>query len=188
MFPMAYHVYFGGSMTPSGSYTFPPGVALQLPANAAIDLNVHYVNKGTAPITGEAYANLYTVEQTEVQNIARTLNLSNQDIPIQPGQRVTHSKTFTFTSLTRVLALTSHTHKLGEKFVIKIAGGARDGEVIYTSTDWEHPRLINFPNPIVLQPGQGLRSEVTYFNNTSRAVNFGLTSEDEMGIIFGYYY
>ena len=31
-------------------------------------------------------------------------------------------------------------------------------------------------------------SEVTYFNNSAKAVSFGLTSEDEMNIIFGYYY
>jgi hypothetical protein len=31
-------------------------------------------------------------------------------------------------------------------------------------------------------------SEITYNNTTDRTVSFGLTSEDEMGIIFGYYY
>jgi hypothetical protein len=29
---------------------------------------------------------------------------------------------------------------------------------------------------------------VTYNNTTNKIVNFGLTSEDEMNIIFGYYY
>jgi hypothetical protein len=79
-------------------------------------------------------------------------------------------------------------HKLGEKFVIKIAGGARNGEIVYTSTDWEHPNIINYPTPILLNAGEGLTSEITYNNTTSRIVSFGLTSEDEMGIIFGYYY
>jgi hypothetical protein len=40
----------------------------------------------------------------------------------------------------------------------------------------------------VLQAGQGLTSEITYYNETNQAIGFGLTSEDEMGIIFGYYY
>jgi hypothetical protein len=84
--------------------------------------------------------------------------------------------------------LTSHFHKLGQKFVIKIAGGTRNGEIVYTNNDWEHPLLKSFSTPIVLQPGEGLTSEVTYTNNTSKTVGFGLTSEDEMNIIFGYWY
>ncbi|MEY3855295.1 MAG: hypothetical protein RIS68_1309, partial [Bacteroidota bacterium] len=36
--------------------------------------------------------------------------------------------------------------------------------------------------------GEGLTSVVTYVNNTTKNLSFGLTSEDEMDIIFGYYY
>jgi len=45
-----------------------------------------------------------------------------------------------------------------------------------------------FAEPIVLRAGEGLTSEVTYNNTTSATIRFGLTSEDEMNIIFGYYY
>jgi hypothetical protein len=39
-----------------------------------------------------------------------------------------------------------------------------------------------------LGPGEGLKSIVTYNNNTGTTVRFGLQSTDEMGIIFGYAY
>ena len=42
--------------------------------------------------------------------------------------------------------------------------------------------------PIVLQKGQGLRSIVTYVNTTTSNISFGLMSDQEMDIIFGYYY
>jgi hypothetical protein len=84
--------------------------------------------------------------------------------------------------------LTSHVHKLGEKFVIKINGGPRNGQVVYESTDWENPLIKDFPTPLVFNKGEGLTSEITYNNTTTKTVKFGLTSEDEMGIIFGYYY
>jgi hypothetical protein len=77
---------------------------------------------------------------------------------------------------------------LGEQFVIKIKNGPRDGEVVYTSKDWHHPEVINFSSPLILEAGEGLVSEITYNNTKDKVVNFGLTSEDEMGIIFGYYY
>ena len=78
-------------------------------------------------------------------------------------------------------------HQLAEKFVIKIKGGPRDGEVVYTNLDWHNPPLVNLSPPIQLSAGQGLTSEITYNNTTDAVVKFGLTSKDEMGIIFGYY-
>ena len=63
-----------------------------------------------------------------------------------------------------------------------------DGEVIYENTDWEHPKVINYDTPIILQAGEGLTSVATYVNDTNKDIGFGLTSEDEMDIIFGYYY
>ena len=185
---MPYHVFFGGSMSPTSDYRFPPGVAMRVPANAAIDLNSHYVNRTPAAFPGEAFVNLHTVDQAQVQHVAAALNWGNQSFQLPPKQRTTTTKSFTVDARTTVFALTSHMHKRGEKFVIRIKGGARDGEVVYTNTDWEHPAFLNLTTPIVLDPGQGLTSEITYNNETDRVISFGLTSEDEMGIIFGYYY
>ena len=188
MLPMAYHVFVGGSMTPTGGYSFPPGVALRLPANASLDFNVHYVNTSSAPITGEAYANLYTVDSSQVQHVASTLNLANTALALPAMQRTTQTKSFAFTRTTRILSLTSHMHKRGERFVIRVNGGPRHGEVVYENTDWEHPKLVSYDPPLELQAGEGLTSVITYNNTTDRAISFGLTSEDEMGIIFGYFY
>jgi hypothetical protein len=185
---MAYHLYIGGSMAPDSSYSFPPGVALELPANTGLDLNSHYVNKTAAPFMGEAFANLYTVEKSAVSKIARTLNLNNTSIQLPANTRTTLSKTFTFSEKRNVLMLTSHMHKLGEKFVIKFAGGPRNGEVLYETTDWSHPSIKTFDPPLVLDAGQGLTSEITWNNTNAKPISFGLTSDDEMGIIFGYYY
>lgn len=188
MLPMAYHVFAIGSQSPSFSYAFPPGTALYLPPDMAFDMNSHYVNKSFSEITGEVNVNLYTLPQVEVKYVVRALNLANQALELPPNQRTTATKTFTMAKKTYIVALTSHTHQLGEKFVIKIAGGARSGEVVYTNTDWHHPPMITLDPPLVLNPGEGLTSEITYRNTSAATVRFGLTSQDEMGIIFGYYY
>ena len=185
---MQNHVFFGGAMESDKEVRFPAGIALRLNAATPLDLNAHYFNRTNMTLKGTNYVNFYTVPAASVQNEARTLDLNNTDITIPAGQRRTFTKTFTFNTLTRVIMLTSHTHRLGEKFVIKIAGGARNGEVVYENTDWEHPLMKTFAAPIELKAGEGLTSEVTYMNNTAKAVSFGLTSEDEMNIIFGYYY
>jgi hypothetical protein len=48
MLPMACHVFIGGSMAQASDYAFPDGVALQMPALMAIDMNVHYGKRRTA--------------------------------------------------------------------------------------------------------------------------------------------
>ena len=188
MIPMACHVFIGGSMNQNGDYVFPSGVALRLPASMAIDMNVHYVNRTSGEIPGEGYANLYTVPVSQVQKVAHTLNMGNTSISLPAGKTTTLEKTFTVSATTNVFMLTSHMHGLGVRFQIKVVGGARDGETVYESVDWEHPQIITFPQPIVLQPGQGLKSVITWNNTTNRTVTFGLQSTDEMGIIFGYFF
>lgn len=188
MIPMAYHVFFSGAGTQLEDHVFPAGVALKLPANAALDLNTHFVNRTASPIVGEAFINLYTVDASKVERVASTLELGNEDLSLPPGRRTVVRKTFTFAAATSIVMLTSHFHEHGEQFVIKLAGGPRDGQVVYTSTDWSHPVITWFAQPLVLQRGEGLTSEATYNNTTSRTLTFGLTTQDEMDIVFGYAY
>jgi hypothetical protein len=188
MLPMSFHVYMAGAQTPVSDFSFPPGVALRLPANMALDFNSHYVNKSKEEIIGEVHINLYTTPLSNVQKVARPLNLGNTNFSLPAKQKTTIIKHYLVDRPTNIVSLTSHTHQLGEKFVIKIKNGSRDGEIVYTSTDWHHPEVINFPSPLVLKAGEGLTSEITYNNTKDKVVSFGLTSEDEMGIIFGYYY
>lgn len=188
LLPMACHVFFAGAMTPEFDYRFPPGVALRLPANAALDVNVHYANRSPVPLTGEAMANLYTTDAANVTTVARTLNLANTSFSLQPRQRTTIRTQFNITTATTVLALTSHMHSLGEQFEIRVRRANGSESPVYVNTDWEHPAFITFASPLVLAPGDALVSVVTYNNPTDRLVTFGLLSSDEMNIIFGYAY
>lgn len=185
---MGYHVFFAGSMQSRSDFTFPAGTALRVPANSAVDLNVHYANHTTGPVQGEAYVNFHTVPASQVVHPLSTLNLQNTTLMLPAGQVTVVTKDFVFGAPTTIVGLTSHMHARGTKFQIRIVGGARDGELVYESTDWEHPALVNYATPIALAAGQGLRSTVTYNNTTNRLITFGLTSDQEMDIIFGYYY
>ncbi|MBC8153860.1 MAG: hypothetical protein H7Z72_13205 [Bacteroidetes bacterium] len=185
---MANHVFLGGGTESNQDYTFPAGMALKFPANYSVDVNAHYFNKTSAVLYGENYVNLYTTAPATVQHVVQELDLGNQGIDIPAGQRRTFTKSWTFDKARHIVMLTSHNHKLGEKFLIKIKGGPRDGQVIYESTDWEHPLIKNFTPALALAKGEGLTSEITYYNTTTQTVRSGLTSDDEMGIIFGYHY
>ena len=185
---MSNHIFLGGGTDPNSDYTFPEGMALQLPVNASIDLNPHYFNKTTGNLYGENYVNLYTVPADQVKKIVQMIDFNVTSFSLPANQTTTITKDFKFDKPVAVVSLTSHYHARGKLFQIKIKGGSRDGEVIYENTDWAHPKVINYDTPILLQAGEGLTSVVTYVNDTKNTIGFGLTSEDEMDIIFGYYY
>jgi hypothetical protein len=185
---MQNHIFLGGGTDVNTTYTFPAGVAFKVPANTSLDLNAHYFNKQNTGLTGENFINLYTVQQASVVKEAKSINFANLNFSIPANTTKTITTNFTFSSVATVFMLTSHFHKLGQKFVIKIFGGARNGEIVYENNDWQHPLVLNYASPIQLNSGEGLTSIATYNNTTNKTVNFGLTSEDEMNIIFGYYY
>lgn len=180
--------YVLGTQLRNTSYEFPEGVALRLPANYGLDINNHYVNYSDEAITGEISVNLHTVDQSEVQHIAKNIFLNNTNFTLPAGKVTTLSKTWAFNETSNIFLLSSHAHQYNTEFRIFISGGTRDGELVYFSKDWEHPPLIEYDPPIVLNPGEGLRAEATYNNTTDSNLNFGLLSVNEMMIIFGIYY
>ena len=187
---MNWHLFIGGSMVEEEDYMFPTGVALPLDVNAAIDFNTHFINRTSKTIPGECYANIYTTDLSKVQHVAQTLFLANQNFTLAPNKQtvITQDNPNSTGSAMNIFMLTSHNHEWGKKFQIKIKGGTRNGEVVYESSDWSNPVVKTFDPPIVLNDGEGLTSIVTYLNNTNRTIQFGLTSQDEMDIIYGYYY
>jgi Copper type II ascorbate-dependent monooxygenase, C-terminal domain len=188
MLPMACHVFFAGAMTPDFDYQFPAGIALRLPPNTSLDFNVHYVNRSPIPLPAQAFANLYFVNKSAVQTVAQTLNFANEDLTLPPNQRTTVRRAFSVNRRTTILALTSHMHSMGERFEVRVRRASGAETVVYTNTDWEHPVFTNYDTPIVLEPGDALVSNVTYNNVSTKTIRFGLSSDDEMDIIFGYWY
>jgi hypothetical protein len=188
---MLYHIFLGGSMTEEADYWFPKGIAIPLEANAGIDFNAHYVNGTSSTIPGECYANIYTLDSSQVQHIAKPIFSLSTDFTLPPHQEtVVTDNVFTDTASTpmNVFMLTSHYHARGKQFQIQIVGGKRNGEIVYTNSEWSHPLVKTFDPPIILNKGEGLRAIVTYYNNTPNTIQFGFKSTDEMNVIFGHYY
>lgn len=185
---MSNHIFLGGGTDPNSDYSFPAGMAIQLPANGSIDLNPHYFNKTADNLYGENYVNLYTIPADQVKKVVQMIDFNVTSFTLPANQKTTITRDFKFDKPVAVVSLTSHFHARGKLFQIKIKGGARDGEIIYENTDWEHPKVINYDTPILLQAGEGLTSVATYLNDTAKNIGFGFTSEDEMDIIFGYYH
>lgn len=185
---MLFHMPIIGSQFPFMSYHFPPGIALRLPAGTLLDLNSHYVNRTDETLQGEVYANLHLVEENEIEREAQILFLNNLDLRLPAGKTTTVEREFRFAEDRHIIQLMSHAHEHMTEFRIEVIGGARDGELLYIAYNWEHPPILELDPPLRLEAGQGLRLVATYDNWTDRELGFGFLSEDEMMILYGFYY
>ncbi len=181
-------IWVFGTQLRETDYTLPEGVAIKVSANKSFDLNSHYVNYGNEPVEAEVYANLHTVDESDVDHIAEQLFLNNQNFRLPPNQRTTVNTKYRFNERRHIFMLTTHAHQKMEEFRVFIEGGPRDGELVYFTNDWEHPILRQYDPPLTLEPGEGLRGETIYNNDTNQTLDFGILSTDEMNIIFGSYY
>ena len=177
-----------GTQWPLMTYHYPPGVALRIPAGTGFDINVHYVNRSSQIIQGEIYANLHTVDSSQVEHVAERLFMNNLDINLPPQTSTTLTKTFVVDERVQIFQLFSHAHEHMTDFRVFIDGGPRDGELVYIAYDWEHPPILELNPTLTLEKGQGLRLQATYNNDTNSTINFGFLSSDEMMILFGAYY
>ena len=177
-----------GTQWPRMTYHYPPGVAMRIPADAGFDINAHYVNRSSEIIQGEIYANLHTVDSSQVEHVAERLFMNNVDINLPPNATTTLNKTFVVDKKIQIFQLFSHAHEHMTEFRVFIDGGPRDGELVYIAYDWEHPPILELNPTLTLEAGQGLRLQATYNNDTNSTINFGFLSSDEMMILFGAYY
>ena len=175
-----------GAQTSQAIYNFPPGVAMQMNAGEGLDLNAHYVNPTTELYKGEAYINLHTIPQSEVQHIAQPMLSVDQAFSIPPHSTYTRTKNWgAFGRRTHLFLLTSHAHKRMLSFkIFKISGG--DTTQIYQTLNWHEPDVV--AQDIIFEPSDQIYSETTWRNNSDQPINFGFSSEDEMNVIYGYYW
>jgi hypothetical protein len=117
---MSNHIFLGGGTDPNSDYTFPAGMALQLPVNASVDLNPHYFNKTNDNLYGENYVNLYTVPADQVKKVVQMIDFGVTNFTLPAKQTTTITRDFKFDTNVAVVSLTSHYHAKGKLFQIKI--------------------------------------------------------------------
>ena len=172
------------TQTPEVDYSFPPGVALQMPPGTGFDFNVHSVNRSGATRQGEVYVNLHTIDSAAVLYKATPRSFSNTNIFLPPLQTTTITRTMRFTQNTNIVQLWAHSHQRMIEFKVLGVGGAHNGELLYYTNDWEHPALLTLTTPLRFLAGDSLRMITTWHNPTSQAIQYGLRSVDEMQLLF----
>lgn len=172
---------------------FPDGVGLRFDRNVDFDLNSHYLNlNGTEPMIGEVYINFFFAEPGEITTVVRPIFDTIDTINVPPNATRTVEGNWRVSRETHVYMLSSHMHRHGIEYGAFLTENGQDIRRVYLSRDWDDPVNTFFENPLVLQPGQGLRHWATHRYHdppspNARPLEWGLTSEDEMAILLGYY-
>ncbi|MEL7529842.1 MAG: hypothetical protein AAFN10_00965 [Bacteroidota bacterium] len=174
-----------GAQEPSFIQQFPPGIAVRIPANSSLDINSHYFNVTGQTLFGEVFLNMLTIPADSVKETLEIDDIDNGDelfLPAKEATVIDYSETFN--RHTRIRQMFAHMHKRGYQFEVFKVGGANDGELLYVSYDYQHPPYKLFDPPLEFPAGTGIRTKVYYNNESDRDIEFGVTSEDEMGILF----
>lgn len=187
------------------------GVALRVPPNSLIQIDLHYLNTTDQEILREAWMVLETVPEEEVVKEADMITFYQAAISIPAHE------TGVKTAVARCKAptdryvhlVTGHFHEFGTRFSVWYEAAGKTPEMVYDTVDWDVPGnafftdRINNPDLSGIDDGERWGAESGYlfvkagdyinfqceFDNPSdQTVTFGETGADQMCNVFGLYY
>lgn len=173
------------TQVPDFELNLPEGMAIKIPGNATVDINSHYFNVTDETQFGEVYLNFNTIKKDQITETLVVDDVDNwEELYLPKGETTDIEYTDRMYEETEIRMMVSHMHKRGVQFDVYKVGGENDGEHLYVSYDYQHAPTKFFDPPLIIKEGEGLRTKVRYYNNSNRDIEFGVTSEDEMGILF----
>src|SRR5262245_32778078 len=156
---------------------------------ANVYANLHYHNYGATPVNTDAVFNFIPARKGTVKHHAQafTVGTLQFDIPANGSASVTgdwHAPTDL-----NLVSVSTHQHRRGTDVLVHMIDAAgNDMGALVDSPNWEHPSVRWFQQVMRLQAGEGFRFTCSWRNPDDHPVHFGVTSEDEMCFVTGYFY
>src|SRR5262249_23490016 len=131
----------------------------------------------TETIHAQSAVDFRTVSATSIKRESGGFSFLNYTIDTPPNS----SKSFTAECHLKqdvmVGFLARHTHSYGTNFDVWFAGGANDGQHIWTSKDWQEDTQYEFPTPVLVKAGEGFRFQCGFNNTGSKDLRFGTSAQ-----------
>jgi hypothetical protein len=177
-----------GSQHPTNTERYPAGVGRIYHGGQHVIFDYHYFNTTDYPLAARAAVNFLTTDQANITNVALSFGFYNFGINTPAGQQASFTGQCAFNQDVTMYKLTRHTHQWGTAFNVWYAGGPNDGQLVFTSPDYESDTDFIFAQPEIIPAGQGFRWECNYDNTSDHTLVFGTEATDEMCILFGTWY
>ena len=174
------------------SFSFPKGVAMDIPANSNIKIEAHYINATANELQGHGQVTFHTAPKASAPpyQAANFLAAGTVDISIPPNSSYSTGPLFASPPAgTHMVIVTTHEHRLGTR--AQVWASAKEGDLSHEITDdrnWASPAWRTLSPQIDFDGTNGLTYQCDWTNTTDQTVTFGESALDEMCIIAGYYY
>ena len=170
-------------------FHFPPGVAVRLEPHAIVYPNLHFHNYSDAPVLGQAVFNFIPAPEGSVRHHAQAFTVGSFQIDIPPMGTASLTGEWHTPNDLNLVQISTHEHRRGTTVTVHHvdASGADVGELV-VSTNWDHPTVQWYQDAFRLPAGDGIRFTCEWSNPDNIPVHFGVTSEDEMCFVTGYFY
>jgi hypothetical protein len=175
----------GGIQQPYDRFVLPDGVGRKYLGAQYLIFDYHFLNSTSQTIHARSAINFHTTDGSKIKHIASSFSFFNYTIATPPHSSQAFTGECRLKHDVMVGGLARHTHKFGTNFDVWFAGGARDGEHIWTSEHWEEDTQYEFPMPTLVKTGEGFRFQCGYTNPGESSLRFGTSTRDEMCILFG---
>lgn len=158
---------------------YPAGVGRVLRGGQKLALDTHYVNPTADLAPALVKLSFHTVAAEAVAHRAQSARFDNLTIYTPPGGTSSHLAECRVGQDIVIGELVRRTQRRGTGFTVWIAGGERDGELLWRSNTVADPR-VTLDEPLHLAAGEGLRFQCDYVNATGLELRFGVNAADEM--------
>jgi hypothetical protein len=157
---------------------FPLGAGKLFQGGQKLAVEYHYVNDSKDVTLAKAKLSFHVVTADKVQHLVRTASFDNFTIYTPPNGQSSHLAECRFHEELMVSDLVRRTQRYGTDFKVWIAGGERDGTLVWESLDRRESRK-SLTVPLHLLPGEGFRFQCDYENPTDHELRYGVSAADE---------
>ena len=164
---------------------FPPTVGIQLPANASMMLQVHYIDASQSDLQVSTTVNVLAGAAGSVTQPAAPLLFYAGNFTVPPGQSSTFATcVMSNPSPYSFFMLAGHMHSRGTNLTIDFNLYGQPPQQIYQTATWDSPREEQFDPPLIVRPQSQFTWTCDYTNTTSQTIK----EPDEMCAVLGNYY
>ncbi|NUP07749.1 MAG: hypothetical protein HOW73_17010 [Polyangiaceae bacterium] len=167
---------------------FPEGVAMKVPGNAVLLMNVHYINAQSEPIEPEVRVNVYTLKDEDVVEEGGVLFWYDPFIRVDAKGTGLAKLSCPLDHDVKIRNAQSHMHRRGVDYEATVIDpeGARTS--IYKNTYWEGVPVERWEDGLDVAAGSRIEYFCGYQNPEDRTVWQGPRTTDEMCMFIASYW
>jgi hypothetical protein len=167
---------------------FPENVAMKVPGNAVLLLNVHYVNASSEPLEPEVAVNVWTIPDSQVEHEGGLLFWYNPFIRVEPNGTGLSKMSCPIPNDITIRNAQSHMHRRGNDYEAVTIAPDQTRESIYENTLWEGVPVKRWEDGLAVAGGSRIEYHCGYKNPEARTVYQGPRSSDEMCMFISSYW